>query len=197
MMLKLVTSLTFALLLPLTAHGQGIPGLRGPDHFGLTVPDQQQAQTFFTDVIGCKAYYTIGPFKFDNEWMKDNLNVDPRTELRKATMLRCAYGTNIELLDYRPPEQTAAQPKNSDIGGHHIGFLVDDISSAVAYLKSKGVQVLGEPKTVTRGPTAGKTWIYFLAPWGTQLELAQYPNGLAYEREVQGAALWNPAKPAE
>jgi catechol 2,3-dioxygenase-like lactoylglutathione lyase family enzyme len=32
----------------------GLPGLRGTDHIGLTVPDLEQAITFFTDVIGCR-----------------------------------------------------------------------------------------------------------------------------------------------
>jgi catechol 2,3-dioxygenase-like lactoylglutathione lyase family enzyme len=82
-----------------------------------------------------------------------------------------------------------------DIGGHHIGFLVDDMDAAVAYLKSKGVQVQGEPTKMTQGPTAGETWVYFLAPWGTQLELTYYPKGLAYEKSVTGQVLWNPAKP--
>ena len=100
-----------------------------------------------------------------------------------------------ELFDYRPPQQNTAYPGNSDIGGHHIGFLVDDMDAAVAYLKSKGVRVQGEPTKMTQGPTAGETWVYFMAPWGTQLELTYYPKGLAYEKSVTGQVLWNPAKP--
>jgi catechol 2,3-dioxygenase-like lactoylglutathione lyase family enzyme len=194
-MRKLMVSATLGLLMPLFANADGIPGLRGPDHFGLTVPDLQQAITFFTEVIGCKAYTTIGPFKADDDWMEVHLGVPARTEIPKLTMIRCGYGTNIELFDYRPPQQNTAYPGNADIGGHHIGFLVDDIDAAVAYLKSKGVKVQGEPTKMTQGPTAGETWVYFMAPWGTQLELTYYPKGLAYEKSVTGQVLWNPAKP--
>ena len=33
--------------------GRGIPGLRGGDHVGVTVPDMEQAHAFFVDVLGC------------------------------------------------------------------------------------------------------------------------------------------------
>lgn len=32
----------------------GIPGLRGTDHIGFTVPDLEQAVDFFVNVIGCE-----------------------------------------------------------------------------------------------------------------------------------------------
>jgi hypothetical protein len=31
-------------------RGPGMPGMRGLDHFGLTVPDMEQAVDFFCDV---------------------------------------------------------------------------------------------------------------------------------------------------
>jgi glyoxylase I family protein len=31
----------------------GIPGLRGGDHIGITVPDIEQAHEFLTTVLGC------------------------------------------------------------------------------------------------------------------------------------------------
>ena len=38
----------------ITAHADELPGLRGHDHTGITVPDMDQAVGFFTDVLGCK-----------------------------------------------------------------------------------------------------------------------------------------------
>ncbi len=38
--------------------------------------------------------------------------------------------------------------------------------------------------------------MYFLAPWGMQLEIVSYPKGKAYEKEFK-ARLWNPTKPAK
>ena len=61
---------------------------------------------------------------------------------------------------------------------------VDDLDSAVDYLRSQGVTVLGDP-TASKGPNEGQRWVYFLAPWGLQLELVSYPNGRAFDREQQ------------
>jgi len=36
---------------PLPASADSIPGLRGHDHTGITVPDVKAATAFFTDVI--------------------------------------------------------------------------------------------------------------------------------------------------
>jgi hypothetical protein len=33
---------------------QGLPGVRGTDHIGFTVPDMEQAHEFFVEVIGCQ-----------------------------------------------------------------------------------------------------------------------------------------------
>ena len=33
-------------------EGGGLPGLRGVDHVGITVPDIEQATAFFVDVLG-------------------------------------------------------------------------------------------------------------------------------------------------
>ena len=38
---------------PQLASADSIPGLRGHDHTGITVPDIKAATAFFTDVIGC------------------------------------------------------------------------------------------------------------------------------------------------
>jgi hypothetical protein len=55
------------------------------------------------------------------------------------------------------------------------------------------VRILGEPTVRTAGPSGGQTWVYFLAPWGMQLELVSFPNGKAYEQDFDGR-LWHPAK---
>lgn len=69
------------------------------------------------------------------------------------------------------------------------------MDAAVAYLKNKGVRILGEPTVRTSGPSGGQTWVYFLTPWGMQLELVSYPGGKEYERDTQ-ARLWHPGFPA-
>jgi catechol 2,3-dioxygenase-like lactoylglutathione lyase family enzyme len=173
----------------------GLPGLRGTDHIGFTVPDLDQAVAFFVEVIGCEAFYELGPFQSEDDWMRTHLDVHPRTVMKRLKFLRCRHGSNFELFEYQAPDQNRSQPRNSDVGGHHLAFYVDDMDQAVAYLKSKGVRLLGEPTVRTVGPSAGQTWVYFLSPWGMQLELVSFPNGKGYERDTK-ARLWHPADPA-
>ncbi len=43
------------------AQAAGLPGLRGHDHTGVTVPDIAEAEAFFTDVLGCAKAMSFGP----------------------------------------------------------------------------------------------------------------------------------------
>src|SRR4249919_2526252 len=51
--------------LPQRASADTIPGLRGHDHTGITVPDVKAATAFFTDVLGCSHAMSFGPFSDD------------------------------------------------------------------------------------------------------------------------------------
>ncbi|MBZ9986945.1 VOC family protein [Mesorhizobium sp. BH1-1-5] len=178
-----------------TSHvGKGLPGLRGTEHIGFTVPDLDEAVRFFVEIIGCEPFYELGPFRSDGDWMETHLNVHPRTVMKRLKFLRCRHGSNFEIFEYTAPDKDGAQPRNSDVGGHHLAFYVDDIDEAVAYLKARGVRVLGEPTVRTEGPSGGQSWVYFLSPWGMQLELVSFPAGKAYERETE-RRLWHPASP--
>jgi glyoxylase I family protein len=159
----------------------GIPGLRRLDHIGFTVPDLEQASTFLVDVLGCEYLYSLGPFQSDGDWMTEHLNVHPRTVMRENRFFRCGGQAVFEVFHYDAPDQDPRQPRNSDIGGHHVALYVDDLDSAVAYLRSRDVPVLGDP-TPSKGPAEGNRWVYFLAPWGMQFELVSYPGGKAFDR---------------
>jgi hypothetical protein len=59
-----------------------------------------------------------------------------------------------------------------------VAIYVTDVDAAVAYLRTQpGVRVLGEPQTIVKGPIAGTRWVYFLTPWGMQMELIHLPPG--------------------
>lgn len=172
----------------------GVPGLLGMEHVGLTVPDLEAAARFFEDVLGCRRVIEGLAVDGSAPGMAAMLDVDPRARAR-LSFLRCGAGTNLELFEYEAPEQAARPPRNSDVGGHHLCFYVEDMGAAVAYLRERGVEVMGEPERVTEGPSAGTSWVYFKAPWGLQLELVSYPGGKAYEREGPAVRLWHPGNP--
>jgi len=173
----------------------GLPGLAGTDHIGFTVPDIEAATRFFVDVIGCQLAFEIGPFQADDDWMQVQLGVDPRAVIRSLRMFRCQNGSNFELFEYELDGKSEVPPKNSDVGGHHLAFYVEDIGSAVDYLKSHGITVQGDVVTMEEGPSKGLSWVYFLSPWGMQLELVSYPAGMKVTNETPGA-LWTPRQEA-
>ncbi|MCL6284171.1 VOC family protein [Ruegeria sp. 2012CJ41-6] len=175
---------------------KGMPGLRGVEHIGFTVPDLEEATRFFVDVLGCEQFYDIGPFQVEGDWMARQLNVHHQTEMKKLRFFRCGHGSNFEVFEYDAPDQRADLLKNSDIGGHHLAFYTDDFDDAVAWLRSHGVEILGDPVSRNTGPSAGQSWVYFLAPWGMQLELVSYPEGKGYE-QFTDRRLWNPTAPSE
>ena len=175
-----------------------IPGMRGMEHIGFTVPDINEACDFFERILGAEVLYTAATnFRVDDsDWMAEHLHVHPRAVITEFRYLRCGNGTNLEVFQYESPDQNKTPPKNSDIGGHHLAFYVDDMDEAIAFLTSEGVEVQGEPTSYTEGPNLGLTWCYFKAPWGQQLEVVSAPKGTVYDNEAKASGkmrLFNPA----
>jgi glyoxylase I family protein len=158
----------------------GLPGLTRLDHIGFTVPDLQQAHEFLVDVLGCEYLYTLGPYSSDQDWMAEHMNVHPRTVMQQLHFYRCGDAAVFEVFQYSAPDQRTEQPRNSDVGGHHVALYVTDLDAAVDYLHQAGVTVLGDA-TFSKGPSEGQRWVYFLSPWGMQFELVSYPNGKAFD----------------
>lgn len=173
----------------------GLPGLRGTDHFGFTVPDLEEAEAFLVDVLGAVRIYTLGAKRSDgDDWMTTHLGVHRRTVVREIRFYRLGNGSNYEVFAYDAADGQAPQPRNSDIGGHHIALYVDDLDAAIAHLRRHGVEIMGAPVT-SAGASAGQQWVYFRSPWGMQFELVSFPAGKAYEREAE-LRLWHPADPS-
>ena len=197
MTLKTTVSAALFALVALPVAASPPPGVRGINHIGITVPDLAQAESFFTDVMGCEKATSFGPFMDDKgTFMEDLLDVDPRAVVEEITLMRCGFGSNIELFKYTAPDQKTVTARNSDIGGHHIAFYVDDIDAVAADLKAKGIRTLMGPLPVSEGPAAGQSIIYFFAPWGLQLEAISFPKGMAYEKDG-GPILWSNTDPSK
>jgi catechol 2,3-dioxygenase-like lactoylglutathione lyase family enzyme len=179
----------------MTTTAKGMPGVRGVEHIGLTVPNLDEAVAFFRDVIGCDFIFDGGRYGPDPDFLPANLGVHRDASFRYCFM-RCGNGANFELFEYDSPDQNRTRPKNSDHGGHHIAFYVDDFAAALAHLKAHGVPIMGTPEHIETGPAAGSWWVYFLAPWGLQLELCSYPQGKAYEKTAS-RKMWHPARPEQ
>jgi catechol 2,3-dioxygenase-like lactoylglutathione lyase family enzyme len=173
----------------------GIPGLRGTDHIGITVPDLEQADQFFVGILGADRVYTLGSKQSDDDWMKVHIGVHPRSVIREIRFYRLGNGSNYEVFEYESADEQRPAPRNSDIGGHHVALYVDDLDEAVDYLRGHGIATMGTP-TPSKEAAQGQRWVYFLSPWGMQFELVSFPRGKAYEADAD-VMLWHPARPAE
>lgn len=179
-----------------------MPGFHGMEHIGFTVPDINEACDFFERILGAETLYTAATdFRHDDDdWMQEHLHVHPRAVIKEFRYLRVGNGTSFEVFEYSAPDQVTTPLKNSDIGGHHLAFYVDDIDAAVAFLRENDVEVLGAPTAYTEGPNLGLTWCYFMAPWGLQLEIVSAPRGTVYDNDAKASGatrLFHPKYAAE
>ncbi len=92
---------------------EGLPGLRGVDHFGFTVPDLDQARAFLVEVLGCEYLYSLGPFERDGEWMSKHMNVAPTTRMERLHFFSCGGKAVFEVFQYSAPDRRTVQPRTA------------------------------------------------------------------------------------
>lgn len=147
-------------------EGRGLPTFRGLHHVGFTVADLDADLAFLTGPLGGDP---IGRHR-----------ARLGAAVRDTALVRLGPVTNIELAHWsRVDGPMDDPPANSDVGGHHLALLVDDLDAAVAQLAAlPGVRVLGEPQLVAEGgPADGERWVHFRAPTGFRLAALQLPDG--------------------
>ena len=159
-----------------------LPSFSHVDHVGITVPDLDAAVAFYSDLFGCVERFRMGPFDSKElpatpdgrDWCQAHVNVAGARF--RFVMLQLGPNLMLELFQYdRPLGRREEPPRNCDIGGHHLALRVTDLDAAIAYLKRKDqIQVMDGPIVVTEGDCAGMRVIYFLDPWGNQLELVEF-----------------------
>ncbi len=169
-----------------------LPGLRGIEHVGITVPDIEAAADFFIDILGAEHIYTLSGKQADDDWMQVRLGVHPRTTIREIRFMRLANGANLELIEYVSADPQTGPPRNSDLGAIHLALYVENIDAAVQYLRRREVEVMGDVPADSRESAQGQRWLYFRSPWGLQFELVSFPDGKAYESRGE-RLLWHPA----
>ena len=166
--------------------------IHGMHHIGITVPDIEEGIAFFKAVFGAVDVFRTGPFDVDEKFMTRCLGAGAGTKIKDLVFLSCGRGVNVELFEYSGEDKKARPRRNSEVGGTHLCFEVDDVVASSKRLRAQGVEMLEGPNLVTEGPLAGFNWIYFYAPWGQSLEIASFDH-LGYEKETK-QRLWR-AKP--
>ena len=112
--------------------------IKGISHLGVAVRDLEEAREFYRHVLGLESAEPIiggeGTIKVS---MVDTGN------------------TVIELLQPIGSEGVMARfLERKGEGFHHICYEVDDIEAAIAAVKAKGLEILGEPRPGAEGMTA-------------------------------------------
>lgn len=164
----------------------------GMQHIGFTVPDLDQAVAFFQSMFGAVECLSTGLIDVDDAFMRRRLGVSGHCRIEDIKVLRIGNGSNLELFRYSGDDDPDAPLKrNSQPGGFHLAFQVDDCTAAADRLRQAGVEVLDGPTYVDSGPMQGLTWCYFKAPWGQFLEIVSMDGPLGAERAGQPAQ-WSP-----
>jgi catechol 2,3-dioxygenase-like lactoylglutathione lyase family enzyme len=167
----------------------------GIEHIGLTVPDLDQAVSFFETVFGAVTCMTTGKVDVDGDYMRRRLGVPEHCRIENIKVLRFGNGSNLELFHYSGETADEALKRNSQPGGVHLAFQVDDAVAAAERLRAMGVDLLDGPNYVDSGAMKGLTWLYLRAPWGQFLEIVSMDGPLGYEAEG-GPKLWSPVSGA-
>ena len=166
--------------------------IHGMHHIGITVPDIEEGIAFFKAVFGAVDVFRTGPFDVDDHFMTKRLGAASGTKIRDLVFLSCGRGVNVELFEYSGENKKTRPRRNSEVGGTHLCFEVDDVVASAERLRAQGIEMLEGPNLVTEGPLEGFHWIYFNAPWGQSLEIASFDK-LGYEKTTK-RRLWR-AKP--
>jgi catechol 2,3-dioxygenase-like lactoylglutathione lyase family enzyme len=147
------------------------------EHAATTVPDLEQAERFFVDVLGARVRFrsrfagSAAP-EIETFDMARTFNAHP--DSRADLISLDVGGSVVELFAYDAPDQRREIGRNCDVGGSHLGFRVTDLAAAVRQLQAvPGVRVLGSPNWAVNAAGDQRGWVYFLTPWGLQMELSE------------------------
>lgn len=163
----------------------------GMEHVGITVPDLDQAVEFFETVFGGVTVLSTGLVDVDDDFMLKRLGVQGGRRIDDIRVVRIGNGTNLELFSYSGEDRDLPLKSNSETGGFHLAFQVDDAHAAADRLREAGVDVLEGPTLIDSGPMDGLTWLYLRTPWGQFLEIVSTDGPLGYESEG-GPKAWSP-----
>ena len=124
--------------------------VRAIEHIGLTVPDLEQATTFFAEAFGAEHVYDMIDEALSGPAIESGLGVPAGATIEAIRMLRLGNGPNLELFTYSGvPQRDPLVP--SDYGLQHFCVYVDDMDAAAARLEKAGGTLLSAPGELPGG----------------------------------------------
>lgn len=119
------------------------------EHIHLRSPDPAATAQWYEDKLGAEVVRTPQP--------DGSMRIDLNLSGQKVFIAKA------------DPAQIGAPPQTPYMGLEHIGMTVEDIESAVAELKAKGVAFTMEPRTIRPGVRIA----FLTAPQNVSIELIQ------------------------
>jgi catechol 2,3-dioxygenase-like lactoylglutathione lyase family enzyme len=134
----------------------GLPGLRGGEHLGLTVPDLDAAERFLVDVLGAQVVFDGGTIADEDTMVRSWARLGLSTRTSSSAWARPQpRGLRVSA---RGPGRHRQPPGR----GHHLALCGRE-RAAVEHLAPR---CSGRPRIHSRRPRGGLHWVYFKAPWG-------------------------------
>jgi catechol 2,3-dioxygenase-like lactoylglutathione lyase family enzyme len=147
--------------------------IQGVHHTSFTVSDLEEAEGFFTDLMGMQR---VGGGIYDFDYIR-GIIAYPDAKLNIAVLAFPAHAKGdqlLELIEYMHPTGEPTDTATNRPGNAHLCFVVSDIESEVDRLRKAGVVFKSAaPHEVTWGINKGAKGIYFNGPDGIALELLQ------------------------
>lgn len=152
------------------------------DHVAITVPDLEQATTFFEKAFGGKIVlegltFDEGPWGGGDAEVSFGLPKGGQVLARRV--MNIGGSTNIELfvfggMAHQRPAHTY------DYGLQHFAIYVDDLGETAKNILEAGGKLYAEKETIEairrgQGPHFG--WMYSETPWGSVIEIVTFQEG--------------------
>lgn len=162
---------------------------RGIDHVGVTVPDIEEATTFFKKAFNAKISYDnkkLSDEPLQGEDVEKTLGLKSGAKVIHMRMLSFDNGSSLELFNYKNTDQKEPVIA-SDLGVQHFAFYVVDIQQAAKKFVEAGGELLTKPGELLGIVEGGAgDFVYGRAPWGMLLELLSYnQNQLDYPSDSE------------
>lgn len=139
--------------------------LRAAHHTAINVSDWERSKAFYRDTLGLQ-------FLFEAEASGPAYEQASRVPGGRIKFCFFRVGEGLlELIHFTNPPAGPNRIANSDTGGAHFAFEVDDIDEAYRELTRRGVSFNAPPIRIGEGQLKGCAFTYFTDPDGFLLEI--------------------------
>lgn len=142
--------------------------IKGLHHVGVSVPDIEQALSFYEDTLGFELLWRAD---IDGQDAASDQVIGLTGVKAKIAMLK-AGSAHIELWEYEKPNPASTTIRPCDHAITHFALEVTDIDAEFERLKGAGMTFPAAPAKYDNGSAA----IYAKDPFGNTVELYQLPT---------------------